>query len=779
MNKSILAVPLVLSGLVGCTALGPFGDRPGYLSDQAVLQRASAGPLEATRAQIITDNDEAFASKLAMVEGARQSIDLMYYIYDDDYSSSVLTQALIGAARRGVRVRLLVDYFTNYRRLDWFSMMELQGNAGKGSLRVRFYNRPTKNIVQDAVYLTMGCGKDLAPRQPGQCSAEKFAAIDRLFAEERIDGQPVGARNISNLNIGNSGLFLSGLYAKRPDVIALAVQQGQDIDVEKISRQRPDEISLEERQKLKKLAGIYWDSKTAPAFQRLVAKAQLYFALSVYGERLGPIWDTFTGLLPTEKPLTEAARQDWNHLTDFLHHKLLLVDGNRLQAGGRNVEDSYHMHPNPLAKKYIFMDTDISMELKGGGEGVTRAFDALWDFDAMVATLAEIRQHAPNDFVANLDAYRDSALRCRAELTLSRRKACVDQQFQARFKDLALRLADNTKRMELSARTYRQTYARKAFPPKGAPTFAVDGKALYAYLENLPLDKSLSPGERRRIYGAEVGQEARSGKYIHDVWLRSLPGVCQRASKEKPQRVILHNAYFFPPANLTYALSQMANGAHDCSNVTVTVLTNSIETTDLNVVNLLARHSLKAFTEFYQQQSDPARRARFEYYEYRPGKGITTPSLHTKVTLLGDDVLVGSANADVRSFMMDSNNTLFVRGADQFRQEYANHVQGILSDPDKSRKINEELANTPRETLVKEDVATFRKLLAKYGVDEHLDPSQRKTAEQLFVQMLDASYSLTKASISGDKAGTPPAAGAPSAEQRQAQERFNQLLKPI
>jgi len=168
--------------------------------------------------------------------------------------------------------------------------------------------------------------------------------------------------------------------------------------------------------------------------------------------------------LPTEKPLTEAARQDWNHLTDFLHHKLLLVDGNRLQAGGRNVEDSYHMHPNPLAKKYIFMDTDISMELKGGGEGVTRAFDALWDFDAMVATLAEIRQHAPNDFVANLDAYRDSALRCRAELTLSRRKACVDQQFQARFKDLALRLADNTKRMELSARTYRQTYARKAFP---------------------------------------------------------------------------------------------------------------------------------------------------------------------------------------------------------------------------------------------------------------------------------------------------------------------------
>lgn len=149
------------------------------------------------------------------------------------------------------------------------------------------------------------------------------------------------------------------------------------------------------------------------------------------------------------------------------------------------------------------------------------------------------------------------------------------------------------------------------------------------------------------------------------------------------------------------------------------------------------------------------------------------------MTLLGNDVLVGSANADVRSFMMDSNNALFVRGADQFRQEYADHVQGILSDPEKSQKINDELANTPRETLVKEDVATFRKLLAKYGVDKHLDPRQRQTTEQLFVQMLDASYLLTKASISGDKAGTGPAAGEPSAEQRQAQERFNQLFKPI
>ena len=80
MNKLILAVPFILSGLVGCATLGLYGERPGYLSDEAVLQRASAGPLETARAQVITDNDESFRSKLKLVEGAQQSIDLLYFI---------------------------------------------------------------------------------------------------------------------------------------------------------------------------------------------------------------------------------------------------------------------------------------------------------------------------------------------------------------------------------------------------------------------------------------------------------------------------------------------------------------------------------------------------------------------------------------------------------------------------------------------------------------------------------------------------------------------------
>jgi len=53
--------------------------------------------------------------------------------------------------------------------------------------------------------------------------------------------------------------------------------------------------------------------------------------------------------------------------------------------------------------------------------------------------------------------------------------------------------------------------------------------------------------------------------------------------------------------------------------------------------------------------------------------------------------------------MMDSNNALFIRGAETFRRDYMGFVQGILDDPRQAKPINEQIAATPRETLVKEE----------------------------------------------------------------------------
>ena len=756
MKKNAILFLLVAIFTTGCAS------HQVGLTPENLAQKASAWPLEIADGRVYTDNDAAFLSKVRLIEGARTSIDLSYYIFADDQSSSVLTKALLDATRRGVRVRLIVDYETNYQRLDLYSMMEKEGN---GNLQVRLYNRPTANIVKDAAFMTMGCSKEEAAARPTECSSEKFAAIDKLFADETIDGVSTTGSNISNLNIGNSGLFLSGLYAKRGDVLALAVQKGQGIDVQQIKGQGGSATPAEKEQ-LKKLGKTYLQAKTGAPFQRLAANAELFFAFAMYGQQLNPLKETVTSILPVDRKLGPDEVRDWDHFTDYTHHKFLLVDGNKLQMGGRNVENSYHMHPNPLISKYVFMDTDIYASLNQGGEAVAQAFDNLWNFTAMLATIPEVRRHAPNDFVVNI---KYAEKNCASLQDKKEREACEAKEMETTTHDLTERMADAGLAMEEKARIYQKEYL-PTVPTKPAQGFALDKGSLLAYLENLPFNKELPADKRQRTYGALAGEEAKAGKYIHDAWLRDIAGVCAAATPANPKRIILHNAYFFPAANLTHALSQLVTGEYDCSNVTVTVLTNSIDTTDLNVVNLAARHALKAFTECYQQHSDPARRAAFEYYEYQ--KPATGPnlSLHSKVSVFGDDVIIGSANADVRSFMMDSNNAMLVRNAPVFQRDYLAFVQGILADPTRVKKLNDYVASTPREVIKQEDLATFRLILSKYGVDKKMDGETQKRVEVRFSQMLDDAYEMTRNSISPELS---------SAKQRDNQNRFNEQFKPI
>lgn len=183
-------------------------------------------------------------------------------------------------------------------------MLEKKSSAGPGSLQVRFYNRPTLEIVKDAVYLTMGCGKDAAPSKTG-CGAAKVADIERLFAGETIDGKSAAALNISNLNIGNSGLFLSGLYAKNAALMGHAVQSGQGIDPNSLM-QGGSFASPEDTRNLKKIARVYWATRTGSPFSRLTARIQLGLAFALYGNVLDPIYNSFTAYLPVERKQSEA-----------------------------------------------------------------------------------------------------------------------------------------------------------------------------------------------------------------------------------------------------------------------------------------------------------------------------------------------------------------------------------------------------------------------------------------------------------------------------------------
>ncbi|WP_341502385.1 phospholipase D family protein [Gallaecimonas sp. GXIMD4217] len=59
--------------------------------------------------RLLADGKEALAVRLALIEQAQVSIDAQYYQWKTDSSGQLLLSALVDAADRGVRVRLLVD----------------------------------------------------------------------------------------------------------------------------------------------------------------------------------------------------------------------------------------------------------------------------------------------------------------------------------------------------------------------------------------------------------------------------------------------------------------------------------------------------------------------------------------------------------------------------------------------------------------------------------------------------------------------------------------------
>lgn len=57
----------------------------------------------------LPDSLDAFAARMVLISAAQRSIDVQYYIWRDDITGNLLLKALHEAARRNVRVRLLID----------------------------------------------------------------------------------------------------------------------------------------------------------------------------------------------------------------------------------------------------------------------------------------------------------------------------------------------------------------------------------------------------------------------------------------------------------------------------------------------------------------------------------------------------------------------------------------------------------------------------------------------------------------------------------------------
>ncbi len=703
---------------------------------------------------VITDNQQAFDAKLALVDQATQSIDLVYFIFSDDYSSAVLARQLIAASKRGVKIRILVDYVTNYSRLDWFSMLESEGGS---NLMVRFYGRPTHNMVKDAAYMTLGCS-DAAPRTDrSACSKEKLDQIEQLFKTETINGVSAEAVNISNLSLGESGLFLSGLYGKNIDAMTLAIEQGQNISLDHLVSSE-NSVSDKQVDGLKKFGQIYWKSRTGPPYQRVYNRVKTAFAFKYYGDALNPVYASFTQFLPAERKNIADAARDWDFFTDYTHHKLLLADEQFFILGGRNVEDSYHMHPNSLSAKYTFMDTDLLVNLSVPDARLRHRFDGLWSFIG-TATIDEIRQHTPNDFIAN---WHWASITCEKSEQLS---VCRAKRLQQVELDVEQRIALEKRKLEKHHQTYQDNYQASAEFASGFPAFMLTEGAVGTYFENLPY--RATDNNTQRQFGAQYNKEAISNKNIHRYWLDKIEEQCTTADKS-PRSIYVYNAYFFPPPNILLAFKSLIDGRYDCRHVTLNIITNSVETTDLVPVNILASHSVKAFVDYYTENFDSKHSATLRYFEYKKKPGAAL-SLHSKVTLFNDALMIGSANMDVRSYFMDSNNALSISKDSNLIKRYQRHLTDLIENPEKTQFKNTELRNTKIESIIATDRKLLQASLEKYAIQNKLSKEQHQKLIKKMNELTTAAYQLTQRLLATDSAK----------KQRKISEQFYQLFKTI
>lgn len=78
----------------------------------------------------------ALEARIQMIEEAKESIDVEYFIFNVDRAGKIISQALIKKAEQGVKVRILLDYFMVKSQFSPFYAFEI----AKHGIEVRYFN---------------------------------------------------------------------------------------------------------------------------------------------------------------------------------------------------------------------------------------------------------------------------------------------------------------------------------------------------------------------------------------------------------------------------------------------------------------------------------------------------------------------------------------------------------------------------------------------------------------------------------------------------------------
>ncbi|TYT26372.1 phospholipase D family protein [Luteimonas viscosa] len=111
--------------------------RPSPLRELGVRAWAQSTPQQPRHYALLLDyGQDALVSRLDLIRGARRTIDLQTYIFDEDDAGHLVLDELLAAVRRGVRVRLLVDQLSALRQVDTLAALA----SAHVNFELRVYN---------------------------------------------------------------------------------------------------------------------------------------------------------------------------------------------------------------------------------------------------------------------------------------------------------------------------------------------------------------------------------------------------------------------------------------------------------------------------------------------------------------------------------------------------------------------------------------------------------------------------------------------------------------
>jgi cardiolipin synthase C len=775
-----------------------------YLAAKAEAA-ASVRGFSPSRLIISTDNDQSLQEALRMIRDAETGdlITLKTYILANDEATALLDKELISAAKRGVEVKMVLDFFSNFKHIDRLNMLRAQ--AGR-NMDIRFVSGFTSEIILDAIYMTTPCPGS------GDCKKEK----ERVVETYRKLHKEQGVLTLGPATFPAQAL-LAGIAAKNVGLIKFALAAGG------MGKPEGDGGKLGEEQK-EALGEFLKMLYRAQVQGNPIDKVKLQLAVLLYDEARD-VYNKVAKAIPLSRENGAIANKMWEDVTQFIHHKEIAVIQRArkrvlLAAEGRNWENSYRVNEDVndppmgaaaeefaktngikndrfrLVEKYLFMDMSAFVTIEGSqGEAAVEAYEKavteIGNFRQMVFTLNEANRWLPSNLLNRPDLAQSIYAQVMAEnkdkpfeaassqvskqfMKASQEQSPIKQRietegqatdtkiakfdaFMAQFEKREPVLHRFVEELDIKKDRFAQVFyiENKLYHPGVAYDANLLKKAFH-WMTEQP-DGTSPVSTTIRSYDPLADNEAKHNRNIHGTWIDMIKDSAARAAKSKDGHTLyIDQGYILFPANLMKLLGQLISGEIDGSKLDIVILTNSMKTTDLAPINLLAMHQLKAVFDFLEHHKTAGNKRTLRSITLKEQQLLPNGnkvSRHNKAMWDDLNIWLGSANGELRSWEMDFNNGVLVTDAPNLAKKLTEHFNKTVNDPRKTVLDVTDIYKIPHSTMLNEGiVGQLEAFMEKYS-EKKIGQTLKARQQEIFelVQAMTLNVYAANSLILDDK----------------------------